>query len=332
MIKNILRQNREHKPQCLTFSVHERYQSGFANCNCDFFMLNFKGMKPWNTKFAEIPANHHLLEESIGVQEQAVNRCYDFILSQNKFGNYQMAKRLQPFMQVPIIQLEHTLPPRKIWSDSQIEACTKMVGDYNVFISEYSMKEWGFDYNENTEVIHHCVDTDVFQDFHLDRKKQILTVANDYINRDVFLNFTQYKKVTQGLPTRAVGDTKGFSVAANSIQELVNEYNESQVFLNTAHVSPIPTVMLEAAACGCAIVSCKTCAIPEYFTHGESILFAENDDEMRAYLEFLLKNEGEAKRLGENARKRMIEYCSVSDFVNKWDVVFEKVSQIPYRN
>jgi glycosyltransferase involved in cell wall biosynthesis len=79
-----------------------------------------------------------------------------------------------------------------------------------------------------------------------------------------------YLKISTGLPVNPVGDTPGFSKPAKDINDLVSKYKKVSVFLNTSTISPIPMALLEAAACGCPIVTNATCEIPEIFTNGEN--------------------------------------------------------------
>lgn len=296
--------------------THERYQSNFSSIGVNFHMINDDSFVKWKEDHAPIPDNHYLHDEIPAVE-------FDIVFSQNKFGQFQKLLPIAKKNGLPLISLEHTLPPPdKRWIDTHLENAFNMQGDVNVFISDYSRKAWGYD-ESNSIVINHCVNQDIFSFSEKERIPHVLTVANDYINRDMFLNFSQYRRVTPGLPTFAVGNTPGFSEAAKSTAELVNFYQSSLVFLNTAHVSPIPMSLLEAMSCGCCVVSCKTCAIPEYVTHGETGFLAENDSEMRMYLEYCLNNQEEAREIGRNASKSISEKYSLSTFVNNWSNVFK---------
>lgn len=316
-LQGILRQAFRGKDtiNCLTAATHERYQSGFSDLRgVHFHMLHDEQFVKWNTGTAPIPSNHTLWENLPPI-------TFDFVLSQNKFGQFQKLAPIANAMNIPLISLEHTLPATQ-WPKEHIQKLGQLKGNVDVFISDYSRKAWGF---PNAVVIPHMVDTDVFTVGNKERKKHILTVANDYIGRDWCLNFSQYKRVTQGLPTRPVGNTPGLSKGTSSLDELVNEYQTSRIFLNTAHVSPIPTSLLEAMSCGSAVVSCNTCAIPEYIQHGENGLLANNDKEMRSYLLLLLQDKELATRLGENARKTIEEKCNKELFLNNWTNLFRSV-------
>lgn len=305
--------------QILTFPTHERNQSLFQNINANFWMFRTNGVKNWDEKYAPIPQNHYLLPHD------TLPSWVDFncLLSQNKAGQFQLCKQMQYNIYLPIISLEHTLPPPETTKEQIQEWKSFFNADVNVFITDFNRQAWGYS-SEEAVVIPHALDTNLFSPDNRIRQNKILTVANDYINRDYVLNFSQYQRVTAGLPVMPVGDTPGFSKPAKSVEELVDFYRGHRIFLNTAHWSPVPMSLLEAMSCGCAVVSCKTCAIPEFIYHGYNGLLAENDEEMRECLLSLLKDPSLAVKLGRNARDTIQTKCSLKEFSKNWEKVFER--------
>jgi glycosyltransferase involved in cell wall biosynthesis len=144
-------------------------------------------------------------------------------------------------------------------------------------------------------------------------------VVNDWPNRDWCCGYNLWQQTVQGLPVKVFGKSPGFSEPAESTEHLRDIYQSSRIFYNTSLHSPVPTVLLEAMACGCAIVSTATCMIPEIIKNGENGLISNDPRELRAYLELLINNEQMAKRLGENARKTIEEKYNLDIFVKKWD-------------
>jgi len=250
---------------------------------------------------------------------------FDFILSQSKFGQFQVAKQIQKVFNLPIISLEHTLPINS-WPNQQLEAFRQMNGDINVFISEYSYREWQM----NGQVVHHSIDTETFspplsEGIKLPKQNHVLSVVNDYVNRDYCCNFKGWQRITNGLKTRLVGDTPGLSKPAASIEELVSEYQNAAVFLNTSTVSPVPISLLEAMSCGCAVVSTATCMIPEIIKNGINGFVSNDESELRGYIEKLLYDEKLREELGKNARKTIEQNFSEEKFVNNWNKIFAKI-------
>ena len=149
-------------------------------------------------------------------------------------------------------------------------------------------------------------------------------MANDFVKRDYCLNYSGWTRITQGLPIRLIGDTPGLSTAALSVDSLVSSYNKCSLYLNTTTLSPIPMSLLEAMACGCAVVSTATCAIPDFIEHGVDGLISNDEDKLREYCIELLDNEPKRIQLGMNARKKILERCSEERFIGDWNKIFAK--------
>ena len=101
--------------------------------------------------------------------------------------------------------------------------------------------------------------------------------------------------------------------------------------MNTSTISPIPTALLEAMACGCAVVSTATCMIPEIIEHGVDGFITNDEKEMREYLELLSNDEQLALEMGKRARQKIVEHYSEDQFVNQWLDFFYEASKVVFR-
>lgn len=182
----------------LTFCTHERYETGLAMTGHNFYAYRAQGIKDWNNNYGKCPQNYTLLDPNLKQGQIPTWIEFDLILSQNKFGQFQLAYPLAQKMNLPIVSLEHTLPMPQ-WTPQMREQLGNMRGKMNVFISEYSLGRWNWhSRNGDTTIIHHMVDTDVFtpidpthpqqlEDWEKQfepRKSHILSVVNDWVNRD----------------------------------------------------------------------------------------------------------------------------------------------------
>ena len=301
-VKNVINKATEVKGKynILTFDTHERYQSQLCKTGHDFYSFRYDNCKVWDENYAKRPENYYVLPNNTIFNWLD----FDFILTQSKFGQFQATQNINQTLSLPVLSLEHTLPISS-WPKQQTEAFRKMEGDINVFISDYSAKEWNM--SEDYKVIKHSVDSKLFCPGEWERKNQVLSVANDFINRDYCLNYQGWQRVTEGFPVRVVGDTPGLSEPAKDVSELVKEYQTSSVFFNSSTISPVPTSLVEAMSCGCAVVSTATCMIPEIIENGKNGLISNDPQELRGFLELLLKDKDLAKELGDNARKTIVE-------------------------
>jgi hypothetical protein len=316
-IIDITNLDKKEKYNILTFPTHERYETSLCKTGHEFYSLNIQNMKKWNSDQTPIPANYHILPEN----QICDYLNYDFILVQSKFGQFQLAKDINQQLSLPIVCLEHTMPIPNVMDQSQVQQMRSMSGDLNVFISNFSKKQWGMD----GLVVHHGVDTNTFSQNDSVKNDCVLTVANDFINRDYCLNYSGWKRITNGMKTRLIGDTKDLSKPAKSVEDLVSEYNSCSVYFNSSTFSPIPTSLLEAMACGCAVVSTATCMIPEIIKNGENGFISNDESELRKYINDVLNDESLRKSLGANARQTIIDMFSEAGFINTWNNIFDKI-------
>lgn len=323
-IKKIIEASNEPlktKYNILTFPTHERYETQLCKTGHDFFSFSVPNAKKWNHEQLPPPSNYHILPES--------NIChyfnYDFILVQSRYWQFQVASQINQLLRLPIICLDHTLPPIGVAKSSDIEIMRNMVGDFNIFISEYSKNEWNI--NGNCEVIHHSIDSEIFKPIPVEKEDYVLTVANDFIKRDYCLNYQGFCRVTDGLAKKIVGDTVGLSKAASSTEELVQEYNKCGVYFNSSS-TPIPMSFLEAMSCGCAVVSVATSMIPSIIENGVNGFISNDENELRSYVTLLQQDKELRTKLGNNARKTILEKFTESRFIEEWNAVFKKTYEV----
>ena len=312
------------KYRILTMPTHERYETQLCKTGHEFFSLNIDGQKQWNIDQCDIPSNYHILPRN----DLCSYLNYDFILSQSKFGQFQIFQQVNQSLNLPVISLEHTLPLHGIQPESNIKQMRKMLGNVNVFISEFSQKEW--DIEVDSHVIHHGIDTNAFTDLKLHRQDHILSVANDFIKRDYCLNFSGWQRVTSDLKRVVIGNTEGLSEAAKTTEELINGYNQCAVFFNSSTLSPIPTSLLEAMSCGCAVVSTATCMIPTIIKNGVNGFISNDENELRGFLKLLLEDEKKRAELGQAARQTIVDLFSEDKFITQWNKLFDATYEVFY--
>jgi len=326
-VNSIIRQStRQHNEPLNIFTActHERYFEGLAKTGHNFYLLQkINKIKDWNTIYAKIPTNCIILPED-GTLPNHIS--FDLILSQNKFSQFQTLYPIAQTLQLPIISLEHTLPPPNV-PDGYFQNANNLRGHINVFISEFSLRAWKWDNRGDTCVIKHCVDPSLFKPEDTLKENHILSVVNDWINRDWCCNFQGWQRITQSLPVRIIGDTPGLSRPAPSTQALVNEYQSSKIFLNTSTVSPIPTSLLEAMSCGCTCVSTATCMIPEIIQDGVNGLISNDENILKKRLKQCLTDNKLCEELGQNARKTILEQFNEKRFLSQWNDIFKRVTQ-----
>lgn len=338
-INSIIRKTtRGSKPfNIITTATHEAFETLWCKNNINVYSFDGNGFKEWNHSFRPPPPNYHLikspnnahlpLDQRIPSFIEAIPKDLDIdcVVCQNNYATYPLVMAIGQHLQIPTIEIQHCLPPEAA-PPSFIQEMRAKTTNKKVFITDYSRTRWGYN-KDDAIVIRHAIDPDVFYVDRSNQQNYILTVANEYKDRDYFLGYSLYEKIVKGLPAKNIGNCPGLSEAAKNVEELVQGYQNACLFLNTSLISPVPMSLLEAAACGCAIVTTATAEIPFFFTHGENALMSNDVNELRKYCIELMNNEQERIRLGDNARKMVLEKCSLERYTTEWNNLFNEVCQ-----
>jgi len=322
-VANYIRRRPKDKLNILTFPTHQRYETQLAKTGHNFYAAHVKGMPPAVDYGID---NYHLMP----FNEFYPYDDYDLILSQNRFGQFDLAWKINTQLKIPIITLEHTVPTPDLSLDN-LRAMGQMQGDVNVFICENSMQQWAsYGIRRNNNVIKHCVDLEVFKHNGQERGGYILTVANDFKARDYCLNFKLWAEVNEEETNDMVVLGKNsdkineFYGSADSPEELAHAYSCCSIYLNTTSHSPVPMSLLEAMACECPIITTNTCGIGEFIVHEENGIIANTAEEINAAIKKIRDNPEFSSRLGKNARATVERECSEERFINEWNELFTK--------
>lgn len=331
-IESILNRHikQENEPiRILTFPTHETAETIWCQNNIEVWAMRGPNIKDWNSKFRPLPKNYFLLAKGNSAEE-IINiipshKTFDCVVSQNIFAHHDLGRHVANFLHIPLIELQHVLPDPS-WTPGFLKQFREKKAEKTVFITEFSRDRWGYS-EENSTVIHHAVDTNLFcPDPNKERRAHILSVVNEFAQRDYQLGFKLWENIVKDLPHKHVGsDPSGIFFPANDLYDLINYYQTAQIFINTSLISPIPCALLEAAACGCAIVTTNTCAIPTFFEHEKNCLMSDKPEDLRKFCKHLLQNEQERNRLGLAAREMILEKCNIDRYIKDWTNVFREV-------
>jgi len=294
-IRSILKSLDRKQLNCLTISAHEGFESSFQHINnVDFYAIWNKGNKKWNNSYRNIPTNYHLLYNRIE-QQLPLWLDFDFILSHNKFDNFQTLAPIAEKLQLPLISVEHTC----VTYDG-LRKLNNLRGTANIFISDWSVDNWQWQRDESTFIIPHAINTELFHPNTEDRENICLVVANDLVGRGPILGFETYKKIASRYKVKFIGDTPGLSKPAPSLESLIKEYQKAKIILNAAPLSPIPMNLLEGMSCGAIPISLNACAVPDYVNEENGFL-CHNDNDFLIAIDKVLKNKNLADKLSNNA-------------------------------
>lgn len=165
--------------------------------------------------------------------------------------------------------------PRRIEYLAPVLKCSDLIN----FVNESCWRNVGK--LEDTICIPHGVDLKVFRNVVPieDRPRRLLWMGSQ-INSAV----KGFETIAAPLRERLVRNgfdcdfrlVDSFSENFLSRQEMVNWYNTGQVFLCTSFAEGTPNVALEAAACGCALISTPVGNMPELIRHDQNGMLVEH--------------------------------------------------------
>ena len=322
---NYVRRKPKEKLNILTFPTHRRYETELAKTGHNFYAAQISSLPGTQVDDYGID-NYHIMP----LNEFYPYDNFDLILSQHRFGQFEVAHKINQKLKVPIITLEHTTITPDL-SPSRISAMSQMIGDVNVFISDDSNRKWsskGID--RNNFVIKHSIDTETFKPVLNRDGVYVLTVANDFKKRDYCLNYSLWKSIKDiGKHEMHVVGKNADEIDIMFIEEpnpnkLAQYYSECVAYVNTTSYSPIPMSLLEAMSCECPVVTTPTCGITEFVEDGVNGMIAETPEEFDKCLETIKANRDLAFKMGKNARQTILDKCSTDRFVNQWNQIFNK--------
>lgn len=99
--------------------------------------------------------------------------------------------------------------------------------------------------------------------------------------------------------------------------------------LPSTNPDPLPTVVLEAMATGKPVVGYRHGGVCEMVEEGYNGLLAEvrNPKDLASKIEALLIDEDLRKKMGENARKRLLAYFSIEAYVQNYSAEYDRLTK-----
>jgi hypothetical protein len=306
-----------HRKTLLVFNCHEAwvYQLGTLGYNLDIIGgLDGRPKKSWDTQMRPLPANSRLITLSEAVRSHT---CYYCIITHNITDLLDVKSRPEPRIMVLHCALESRLEEEK--SGISPEELKKMlreylasVGGHAVATSMFKGESWGL-----TEDVVPCgVDPDEYLPYSGNTACG-LRVCNFIEHRRKILLWDFHKKAFAGIPVRLVGHNPGMSgvAAADNWQHLKILLQSHRFYIHTADPrfeAGYNMACLEAMAAGLPVLGNQHPTSP--VKHGVSGFLSDDPAELRKCATMLLQNRNLAVRMGQQARKVVIENFSMDRF------------------
>ncbi len=190
--------------------------------------------------------------------------------------------------------------------------------------------KFGIDHSR-IELLPNWVDTELFKPLSKIKNNRVLFVGrlNDQKNIPLLLESLQ----STGIMLDLVGDGELFDsleqmvlekeVKVNFFGNIPNDlmpelYNRYPVYVLCSRYEGNPKTLLEAMACGCAVVGTNVDGIREIIRHRETgLLVSEDVSSLRTAIQLLIKDEELRRRLGEQSCKYIKTHNSLKATIKK---------------
>ena len=106
--------------------------------------------------------------------------------------------------------------------------------------------------------------------------------------------------------------------------KIIEYYNSTDLYIHAAAVEVECMTAIEAMACGCCVITTANGMCPEIIKNGINGFISNDESELKSFLNNCLEDPSLCKRMGEEARKTIIENFSLESFTNRWNEVLQK--------
>jgi len=327
ILKSINR-DRNRPLNILYANNHEAYSATLAKTGHNFYMLRHPRFHQWDQQERPLPPNFIILSGEDVVRQLKTDISIDLVLTQNRIDHHPIMSQLAQQLNCPFLQAEHTLPWYE-WDDNTTKKVGLLPCDHDIFMSNFSVEAWFREKNDpNISVIRHGMDTE-FWDGWVGGDSKVMTAVWNYPQRNKICGFDLYQEITKGLATNAWGDSPGFSKNANNVDHLRELYRHASVFLNTTLLSTTPFGLLEAMSVGCPVVTTATTAMPEFIVDGVNGFISNDPMVLRKRLLELIDDQELGQKMGQEARRTVIEQFGQQRFLDEWNDVLYKTACCP---
>lgn len=173
--------------------------------------------------------------------------------------------------------------------------------------------------------------------------REVITVAQNYINRGEFCHFDIFNKVTKDFPRKLYGpDNDNANIEGGELEfnELKKRLREARVFFYTGTQPASYTLgFIEAWMTGIPIVAIgkklgnslhpqyETFEIPYLIENGVNGFVSDDIVELKSYVNRLLDDHDLAKRIGQAGREKAVQIFGKENIRRKWTEFFNSLQK-----
>ena len=319
-----------------TSYAHQGHQYEFFKLPCNFFLVQSSHpsrIPSWNINGRPLRDNVKVI--SLGRLRRVLSKPPDVIIHRVNSRPY----FYRPFIKngTKVIAVMQTTTPYKLPSfiTHVVWNCKKTMMD-----NKNSMRS-GLSHH----YIPHGFSSDEFLHMNKKRDKDVMIIANDFVERTEFLNYNLWHNMSKEFdnhfhvwghqraykPKNAHILSRGMSKAqvqlkdldmtvrmSKSIENLVNVYNSYKVYFNTTSHSALPRGRGEAMMCGTPLVTTDNYDISDYLVNKKDCILSNNYDELKKGIRDILNDEDCRNFYSTAARNAAIKHFGIDSYIEKW--------------
>ena len=318
-------------PRVLTFNFHEPYICLMAKIGVPLTVGLYEKprfARSWHSQYRPIPSTIELVDEATwrnGIKHGA----YDVVVAHNELNAIDLLDCGLPGLLVCHNRrsyLETTVDNDLETGKSQYKKVLDRIEEHFsfVYISESKRDNYGLP----GVVIPPGIDVDEYGGY-TGEVAEVLRVGNSMRARDSMFDVDFQERVCAGIPNRVVGFDPDIPSAkpSKSFDDLLAAYRLLRCLLHVTREEfedGYNLSMLEAMACGMPVVSLANPTSP--LTHGVDGFVSYNVEELREYVNELLKDADLARRIGEKGRETVARRFPMHAFVQRWRETLENAA------
>lgn len=316
------------KLKILSFNWHEPYLCLLAKTGHDFLVVEPEiapgHYRRWDENMRPVPENVRLLTKK-SADEMLELGGLDLIIAHNIKDLIAVKDYSLPKIVVfhNCLTTEIKLGNDQVNRREYLEQIRFLLKDVQkVFISEKKRQDWGL----KGELILPGFDVSEYGGYKGDRET-VLQVGNLLKERDLMMGYSTSQQIVGSHPLTTLGINPHIpgSRLSEGFKDLLENFRSCRVFINTTveeYEDGYNLSMLEAMATGMPVVSSWNKSSP--IEDGKNGFIAKELNYLNQRIDFLLKNQEEARKLGEQARKTVQDKFPLNKFIQSWQKVIEK--------
>jgi glycosyltransferase involved in cell wall biosynthesis len=231
---------------------------------------------------------------------------FDFILCNDRFNQYEIAKKLSHSLLLPILLVDHIVPTDKISTVENYALKSTRHINYSVAVTPEAFNHWG-----NDELILPYIDIPS----HIDDDRTIDLLVGGYFQPN---EYNIVRQLTNNITnSHIIGPNKDLSSECMTWDEFNQLFLKSKIFVNLSTSHSLTPYLLQAIASGCTIISNDIPVVKNLL--GDNAYYISNIDETLNLIKRILTNPFTSNNQNVDMAKKYF-----NNFHN-WNTVIKKL-------